>query len=145
MRAPQKRKSFPDALTEPLNELSASALRAVRTYVEQRLDEVRPTLPELIRSEADGEIVDIIDRGAYTVVRKYPPSQDSYDGSSQPLSLYRAKRVRQMNGEETVRWSYLGDVTGSASFECRNCGFTLTEYATVCPRCGEEVSHGEEV
>lgn len=107
----------PDMLVETLDDLDAPTLRAVRTYVERRLDDVRPSLRELIRSEAEGEIVDIEDHGAYTLVRKYPPGQRNAEETSQPLSLYRVKREKQLDGEETLHWSYLGDVTESPDWE----------------------------
>ena len=91
---------------EILDDLDAPTLRAVRTYIEQRLDDVRLSLEERIRSEADGEIVDIEDWEAYTLVRKYPPSRANSENSSQPHSLYRVKREKRLNGEETLHWSF---------------------------------------
>ena len=130
----------PDALVEILDNLDAPTLRTVLTHVEQRLDDLRPTLPEVIRSETGGEIVDITDSGPYTLVRKHPPSGDSSDAGSQPLFLYRVKREKQLNGERSLHWSYLGDVTEPATVECRNCGVPLNESTTTCPHCGEELS-----
>lgn len=110
----------PDSLVELLNELDAPTLRAVRTYVDQRLDDLRPFLEEKIRSEANGEVVEILDRGAYTLARKYPPSRSNSGDTSQPLSLYRVKREKQLNGEETLHWSYLGDIVEQSGTDHHN-------------------------
>ncbi|WP_198526039.1 hypothetical protein [Haloferax sp. ATB1] len=84
----QKRNNEPpDMLADILDDLDAPALRAVRTYVERRLDDVRPSLRELIRSEVDGEIVDIEDHGAYTLVRKYPPEHTHWFGSTHQVKI----------------------------------------------------------
>lgn len=72
VRTPMESRELPDTLVEGLDDLDEATLRAVRTYVEQRLDEIRPPLEELIRSETDGEIVEIRDDGEYTLVGKRP-------------------------------------------------------------------------
>ena len=145
MAAQTDRQNLPDALVEILDDLDISTLRSVRTYLDQRIDDLRPTLPEMIRAETGGEIVDIRDRGPYTLVRKYPTSRDSSDTYPQPLFLYRVKREKRLNGEETLHWSFLGDVIEPPSVECGNCGVLLDESATVCSHCGEELSREDEV
>ena len=139
------RQKPPAALVEILDDLDASTLRSVRIYLDQRLDSLRPTLPEMIRAETKGEIVDITDRGPYTLVRKYPTSRDSSDTYPQPLFLYRVKREKRLNDEERLHWSFLGDVIEPPSVECGNCGVLLDESTTACPHCGEELSRDEEV
>ena len=145
MAAQTDRQNLPDALVEILDDLDVSTLRSVRTYLDQRIDDLRPTLPEMIRAEAEGEIVDIRDRGPYTLVRKYPTSRDSSDTYPQPLFLYRVKREKRLNGEETLHWSFLGDVIEPPGVECGNCGVLLDESATVCPYCGKELSREDEM
>jgi len=140
MTAQTDHQELPDVLVEILDGLNVSTLRSVRTYLGQRIDDVRPTLPEMIRAETEGEIVDIVDGGPYTLVRKYPTSGDSSDTDPQPLFLYRVKREKRLNGEETLHWSFLGDVIEPPSVECGNCGVLLDESTTVCPHCGEELS-----
>jgi len=139
------RQKPPAALVEILDDLDVSTLRSVQTYLDQRIDELRPTLPEMTRAETEGEIIDITDRGPYTLVRKYLTSRDSSDTYPQPLSLYRVKREKRLNGEETLHWSYLGDVIEPPSVECGNCGVPLNGSTTACPHCGEELSRDEEV
>lgn len=134
----------PDRLVEILDELDAPTLRGVRSYAEQRLDDLRPPLEELIRSEADGEIVDIDDRGAYTLVRKCPPVGAESETTSRPLHLYRVKREERLDGEETLHWSYLGEVTDRADVECGNCGTLVPAHETACPHCREEIPRDEE-
>ena len=145
MAAQTDRQNLPDALVETLDDLDVSTLRSVRTYLDQRIDDLRPTLPEMIRAETGSEIVDITDSGPYTLVRKYPTSKDNSTTYPQPLSLYRVKREKRLNGEERLHWSYLGDVIEPPSVECGNCGVLLDESTTACPHCGEELSRDEEV
>ena len=140
MTAQADHQKLPDALVETVEYLDVSTLRSVRTYLDQRIDDLRPTLPEMIRAETEGEIVDITDRGPYTLVRKYPTPRNSSDTYSQPLFFYRVKREKRLNGEETLHWSFLGDVIEPPSVECGNCGVLLDESTTTCPRCGEELS-----
>jgi hypothetical protein len=139
-----KGQDLPDALVDVLDGLNAPALRSVRVHVEQRLDELRPTLREMVRSEADCEIVDIIDDRPYTLVRKYRSPGGSSDAAPRTLSLYRVKRETQLDGEVTLNWSYLGDVAEPVSVECRNCGNPLEDATAACPRCGETHSRDEE-
>jgi len=138
-----ERQNLPDVLVEVLDDLDAPALRAVRAHVDQRLDDLRPTLREMIRSETDGEIVDIVDDRPYTLVRKYRSSDGGSDAGPQPLALYRVTREKRLSGEEGLHWSYLGDVVEPAGAECGNCGVPLSDSTTACPRCGEELSREE--
>ena len=138
------RQDLPDALVEVLDDLDAPALRAVRAHVEQRLDDLRPTLRETIRSETEGEIVEIVDSRPYTLVRKHRSSDGGSDTGPQPLALYRVTREKRLNGERRLHWSYLGDVAESAGVECGNCGAPLGDSATTCPHCGRERSHDGE-
>ena len=145
MTAQTDRQQPPDALVESLDDLDVSTLRSVRTYLDQRIDDLRSTLPEMIRAETGDEIVDIIDRGPYTLVRKYPTPRDDSDTYPQPLFLYRVRREKRRNGEERLHWSFLGDVIEPPSVECGNCGVLLDESTAACPRCGEELSRDEKV
>lgn len=102
---------IPDALVEQLDSLERPELRAVHTYVEQRLEDARPPLEEQIREDAEGDVLAIEDEGVYTLVRMRSPSTDDSDGDSQPVSLYHVTQERHPDGEETLHWSFLGDVT----------------------------------
>ena len=135
-----ERQNLPDALVDVLDDLDAPALRAVRAHVEQRLDDLRPTLREMIRSETENEIVDILDSRPYTLVRKHRSSGGGSGADPQPLALYRVTREKRLNGERRLHWSYLGDVAEPAGVECGNCGAPLDDSTTACPRCGEELS-----
>ena len=138
-----ERKNIPDALVEVLDDLDAAALRAVRAHVERRLDDLRPTLSDVIRSETGSDVVDITDSCPYTLVRRYRSSGDSSGAGRRTVSLYRVAREKQLNGEVSLHWSYLGDVVEPAGVECGNCGVPLGESTTACPRCGEELSRHE--
>ena len=139
-----ERQNLPGALVDVLDDLDAPALRAVRAHVEQRLDHLRPTLRETVRSETEGEIVDILDSKPYTLVRKYRSSGGGSEAGPQPLALYRVTREKRLNGERRLHWSYLGDVAEPVDVECGNCGAPLGGSTTACPRCGEELSRDGE-
>lgn len=141
MSAPTERQGLPDTLIEVLDDLDAPTLRRVRTYVEQRLDDLQPSLEAQIRSEANGEVVDIQDCGAYTLVRKYPPAQDNPEKATGPLTLYRVKPETQPNEQTSLHWSYLGDITEQSGIECSNCGNVVNTHEIACPNCGETTAH----
>ena len=139
-----ERQNLPGALVEVLDDLDGPALRAVRAHVEQRLDDLRPTLSDVIRSKTGSEVVDITDSRPYTLVRKYRSSGNSSGAGRRTLSLYRVAREKRLNGERRLHWSYLGDVAESAGVECGNCGVPLGDSTTTCPHCGRELSHDGE-
>jgi hypothetical protein len=86
MKQRTKGQDLPDSLVDILDGLDAPALRT-GVHVEQRLDDLRPTLREMVRSEADCEIADIIDDSPYTLVRKYRSPGGSSDAAPRTLSL----------------------------------------------------------
>jgi len=102
---------LPDGLVETLDDLEYRDLRTVYNYVEQRLEEAHPPINEQIREEAEGDVLAIEDEGVYTLVRMRTPDTGDSDGDSQPVSLYHVTQERHPDGEETLRWSFLGDVT----------------------------------
>jgi hypothetical protein len=138
-----ERQNLPDALVEVLDDLDAPALRAVRAHVEERLDDLRPALSDVIRSTTGSEVVDITDSGPYALVRKYRSSSNHSGAGPRTLSLYRVAREKQLNGEERLHWSYLGDVAEPADVKCGNCGAPLGDSTTACPRCDEALSRDE--
>ena len=139
-----ERQNLPGALVEVLDDLDGPALRAVRAHVDQRLDDLHPTLREMIRSKTGSEVVDITDNGPYALLRKYRSFDNSSGAGRRTLSLYRVAREKQLNGEERLHWSYLGNVAESAGVECGNCGVPLGDSTTTCPHCGEELSRDGE-
>ena len=145
MTAKTDRQKPPDTLIKILEYPNFPTLRSVRTYFDQCIDDFPSILPEMIRTETEGETVDITDREPYTLIGKYLTSRDGSDTYPQPLSLYRVKREKRLNGEETPNWSFLGDVIEPPSVECGNCGILLDESITACPHYGEELSHDEKV
>ena len=60
-------------------------------------------------------------------------------------TITRSDDVRCVTSEETLHWSFLGDVIEPPSVECGNCGVLLDESTTACPHCGEELSRDEKV
>lgn len=111
---------LPDSLIDHLDVLEAPELRAVHAYVERRLEECSTSIAKQILAEAAGEVVDIEDHEAYTLVRMHPPREEESDGDSQVISLYRVRRETQLDGEETLHWSYLGDVSDPIGTEFAN-------------------------
>ncbi|ESP89717.1 hypothetical protein [Candidatus Halobonum tyrrellensis] len=132
MSMPTKRENPPDILTEILDDLDAATLRSVRTYVERRLDDVGCSMVERICSETEGAVVDIEYYGPYTLVWKYPPDGD--DGETKPLSLYRVTREWQVDGTESLHWSYLGEASEQPNGGRGNHDTTASGHATTHPR-----------
>lgn len=104
------REALPADLVETVDELDAPALRHLSGYVNQRLRDSSEPIAEMIREEAGGEILDIDDRGTYTLVRKRPQSRDASEAGSQPVSVYHVRRKRRPDGGETLQWSFIGDI-----------------------------------
>ncbi|WP_408959634.1 hypothetical protein [Natrinema sp. 74] len=101
---------LPDSLVKELDTLGSAELRVVHEYVEQRLTESQQPIEEQILEDAEGEVLSIEDRGIYTLVRKRPPSQGDSERETRLVSLYQVTRERHPDGEETLHWSFLGDV-----------------------------------
>lgn len=136
MSMPIERKNPPDTLADLLGDLDVETLRSVYTYVEQRLDNLQSSMEEQIRSEAEGEIIDIKDVGPYTLVWKYHPSCN--DGKVGLRSLYRVKRERQIDGTETLHWSYLGEAIGQSNAQDSNHNAVTNGCDTTRPRYDKE-------
>lgn len=101
------------SLVEELDDLGPSALREVRGYVERRLDHSRTPIAEQIRSDTGDDVVGIEDHGAYTLVRKHPPETRESSSDDRPIALYSVRRDPRPRGEESLHWSYLGDVVNT--------------------------------
>lgn len=99
---------LPPELVETLDGLDEPTLRAVLAHVQERLvDDETPTA-ELVRREAAGEVVEVLDRGAHALVKVTP--SNGGDDSSSSVDLYRVSRERRPCGESHLHWTYLGDV-----------------------------------
>lgn len=107
---PTAREALPDDLVETVDVLDVPALQRLSAYVDQRLADTREPIAEMIREEAKEEILDVDDRGAYTLVRKRPSGHDASEAGSQTVSVYHVRRKQQPDGEETLQWSFIGDV-----------------------------------
>ena len=98
MTAQTDRQKLPDALVETPDDPDVSTVRSERTHLDQRINDLRPTPSGTIRAETKGEIVDITDRGSYTLVGAYPTSGNGSDAYPQPLFPYRVNREKRPNG-----------------------------------------------
>lgn len=136
---------LPDTLVEAVDRLGMSELRALMSYVEQRIESLRTPLSEEIEAEAAGELLGIENHGVYALVRMRPPGPDGEVSEAEPASLYHVSRERGLDGEESLHWAYLGDIRNTGRVRCENCGRSLDETVAVCPHCGsEDVEHTEE-
>lgn len=129
---------LPDALVEILDTLDAPALRDVAAYVDRRIEESHTPLAERVLAAADGDVVDVDDRGSYTLVRKRLSGQAGPGADSGTVALYHVTWETPPDGEETLRWHYLGDVLELPKVACSSCGAPLDERADSCPNCGHE-------
>lgn len=131
----------PEQLSEPLietlDELTASELRTVRTYVEHRLEEVRTPIAEQIRAEATGEVLDIEDCGTHTLVRMCSPTSKTASADTSIL-LYSVRREKRLDGSKALHWSWLGEVQHPPTVKCENCATLLTDPVQRCNQCGSD-------
>ena len=135
---------LPDSLIEQIDNLEVSELRAILSYVEQRIESLRTSIEEEIVADAAGEVIEIEDHGDYALVRKHPPNPDGLGVNTDIVSIYHVRQEPQLGGEETLHWSYLGDVRTPEQSRCANCGRTLDEDVDVCPHCGSnEIDHSK--
>lgn len=114
MSPPDGGPTAPDELSrdliEEIDALEAPALRALSSYVDQRLAASHKPIVEQIREEATGEIVDIEDRGPYTLVRMRAASDEDGEKGSQTVSVYHVTQEMQLDGEVALHWSFIGEV-----------------------------------
>lgn len=101
---------LPDTLVEQLDTLEPPELRAVHKYAEQLLEEAHPPIEKQIREEAKGDVLAIEEEGVYKLVKMRSLDTGGSDGDSSPVSLYHVRRERHLDGEETLNWSFLGDM-----------------------------------
>lgn len=141
--APTGPTGLPDALVEILDTLDAPALRDVAAYVDRRIEESHTPLAERVLADADVDDVAVDDRGSYTLVRKRLPDQAEAGADSGTVALYHVTRENPPDGEETLRWHYLGDVVGRPKEACSSCGAPLDERTDSCPSCGHEPGRPE--
>lgn len=129
---------LPDAVREQIDELDIPALRAVQSYVEERIESLRRPIGAEITDDAVGEVVDVEDHGTHAIVRTHPPDPDGSGVDTDLVSLYQVRRERHVNGEEVLHWSFLGDIQDSAEDRCDNCGRRLDGDADECSFCDDE-------
>lgn len=134
--APTPPDNLPDALIQAIDSLGRSELKSALSYIERRIDALRTP----IEATAAGEVLKIEDYGAYALVRKHPPNSDGPGVDTDRVSLYHVWREPQMDGTESLHWTYLGDVHSSEQIRCSSCGGTLDTDAAVCPHCGSETT-----
>lgn len=104
---------LPDALVGRLDSLEIPELKAVRSYVEGRVESLRTPIEAEIEAKAAGEVLDIESHGEYALVWISPPESDARGTLTELASLYHVRRTRRLDGSESLRWSYLGDVRDS--------------------------------
>lgn len=127
-----------DALIQRIDSLALPELKSLLSYVERRIEALRIPIEEEIEATAAGEVLKIEDHGAYALVRKHPPNPDSSGVNTDRVSLYHVRREQQMDGIESLHWTYLGDIHNAEQIRCASCGETLDKEASVCPHCGSE-------
>lgn len=127
---------LPDALVERIDSLEIPELRAVRSYVDGRIDSLRTPIEEEIAATAAGEVLDVDTHGAYALVRMRMPEPDDVDATADLVSLYHVRREERLDGSESLHWTYLGDVQNSGQIECDACGRARSQTVSVCPYCG---------
>lgn len=132
------------ALIQRIDELELPELKSLLSYVEQRIDALRPSIEEEIEANAAGEVLDIENHGGYALVRTHPPDPHADGVNTEITTLYHVRREQQLDGTESLHWAYLGDVYNSAQTRCETCGRTLDDDVDICPHCGsDDVDHSD--
>lgn len=102
--------SLPPDLKADLYESEAAELQAICDYAADRLTDLRPSISEQIEPRPGEDIIEVIEHGSYTLVRKRQPCADGCEDCLHGPYLYRGRRETRPNGTTKVHWSYLGPV-----------------------------------
>lgn len=127
-----------DTLTQRIDALELPGLKAVRSYVERRIESIQTPIDAEIEANAAGEVLEIENHGAYALVRKHPPDPDGPGVNTEITSLYHVRREPQSDGTESLRWAYLGDVHDTAEARCEPRGRTFDREVGVRPDRGSD-------
>lgn len=127
---------LPKRLVDLLDRLDTTQLRAVSTYVDERLAHPHAPTANELNNDSNGTIVDVDVRDAYTLVWKQPSTTDA---ETPDTSLYTVRKEPTPTGESTLRWTYIGDVREPGKIGCPNCGTSLETLTATCPECGHDI------
>lgn len=130
--------TLPETLIQRIDALELPELRVLLSYVEQRIESLRTPLEAEIKAETTGDILEIENHGAYSLVKKHPPNPNGPGVNTEITSLYHVRREPQLDGAESLHWAYLGDVIPTAKSRCETCGRTFDQGVDVCPNCGSD-------
>lgn len=139
---PDAAQGLPDALVETLDGLEPRALRAVADYVEDRLANAQVPIADLIDAEGRRDVLDVDDRGPYTLVRTKTRGAMGADEDPRGVSLYHVSREQRLDGEETLHWSFLGDLYRSTMEASETCGAPAD--AETCPHGSEDAQRNAD-
>lgn len=132
---------LPGSLVTQLDFLEVPELKAVRSYVNQRIGFIRPPIEEEIKAEAAVEIIAVEDRSAYPIVQMHPPDPHGSGGITDVVSPYHLRRESQPDGTESLHGSYLGDIRNPSQNTCRR---KPDSDVTRCPNCNPDQSEHPE-
>lgn len=130
----------PDSLIEEIDTLDLPTLKAVKDYVDRRVGSLREPMQAAIEADSAGEVIEIEDHGAYALVRQHPPNPNGPGLRTDVVSLYHVRRQVAPSGEETLQWSYVGDVEGPEVPRCPQCNHPVEDDTGPCQHCGYDRS-----
>lgn len=126
-------------LIEQIDTLELSDLRALQSYIDQRIESLRTPFESEIETNAAGEVLAIEDHGGYALVRKHPPDPNGEGVNTEITSLYHVRREPHPDGTESLHWAYLGNVQDTAETRCSACGQPVDPNGSTCPFCGQDI------
>lgn len=131
-----------DSLIQSVDSLGVPELRALRTYIEQRIDSLQSPLEATIRDDAAGEVREVKTYGSYALVWQHPPGSDGSGVNRGTTLLYHVRREPRPDGTVSLHWAYIGDTSEAEQSHCQACGQTLSDRVATCPHCGsDEIAH----
>lgn len=118
-----------------IDSLSEDGIRDLIDYLEGRIESSHTPIDEMIYARAAGEVRSIEEQGGYAHVEMHPPTDDGEGVDRDIRSIYHVSREGQVDGKETLHWTYLGDIQSGEVTRCPECGRTYNADTRLCPHC----------
>jgi hypothetical protein len=99
---------LPEAVIDAVDELSEQQLRKLISYTRERIASTYEPVIESIEASDNETILRKAQREGYVEVVKTRTCRDGCAECPHGPYLYHVRRERQLDGETTLRWDYIG-------------------------------------